>query len=110
MSGDKLTSLLERADRHAQLPKLKGGLWHPLRRAWATSRQHPPLSDVAAAGGWRDLSTLVRCYTQADNHTILAVMSESKKVRDQAISRRSFGETGNEGGQQKTPHRANDTV
>jgi integrase len=87
MSGDKFSSLLKRAERHAKQPKLEGGLWHAYRRAWATSRKHLPVSDVAAAGGWKDLSTLLRCYTQADNDTILAVMSEPKKVMEKAVSR-----------------------
>ena len=87
VSGDKLSSLLERAERHAKLSKLKGGLWHPMRRAWATSRKHLPVGDVAAAGGWKDYGTLIRCYTQADNDTILAVMSEPKKVMKKAGSR-----------------------
>ena len=44
---------LERAESHAGLPKLKGGLWHAYRRAWATSRKHLPVGDVAATGsGW----------------------------------------------------------
>lgn len=87
VSRDNFSSLLERAERHAKLPKLKGGLWHPMRRAWATSRKHLPVGDVAAAGGWKDLGTLLRCYTQADNDTMLAVMSEPKKVREKAVSR-----------------------
>ena len=87
MTADKFSSLLERAERHAKLPKLQGGLWHAYRRAWATSRKHLPVSDVAAAGGWKDLSTLLRCYTQADNHTMLAVMSEPKKVTEVAVAR-----------------------
>ena len=44
------------------------------------------MGNVAAAGGWKDLGTLLRCYTQADNDTILAVMSESKKVMEKALS------------------------
>ncbi len=70
---------LERAESHAGLPKLKGGLWHAYRRALATSRKHLPVGEVAAAGGWKDVSTLLRCYTQADNDTILAVMSDPKR-------------------------------
>lgn len=78
---------LEGAESRAGLPKLEGGLWHAYRRAWATSRKHLPVSDVAAAGGWKDVTTLLRCYTQADNDTILAVMSDPKKVMERAISR-----------------------
>ena len=31
--------------------------------------------DVAAAGGWSDIGTLMKCYQQADDHTLLEVMS-----------------------------------
>jgi len=87
VSADSFSDWLERAEKHAELPKLKGGLWHPLRRAWATARKHLPVSDVAEAGGWKDVGTLLRCYTQADNHTLLAVMSEPTKVTEKAVSR-----------------------
>jgi hypothetical protein len=40
--------------------------------------------DVAAAGGWSDVSTLLNCYQQADKETLLEVMSHSRKIRDQA--------------------------
>jgi integrase len=79
---DTLNSWLEKAEKRAKLEKLEGGLWHPYRRAWATARKHHPLKDVAAAGGWKDVGTLLTCYTAADDETVLAVMSEPRKVRD----------------------------
>jgi integrase len=72
------------AETHAKLPKLDGGAWHALRRKWASERKHLPLVDVAAAGGWKDTQTLVECYQHADRDTMLAVMSEPRKVSDQA--------------------------
>lgn len=63
------------------------GLWHPYRRKWATERKHLPLKDVAAAGGWKDTETLLTCYQQPDNETLLAVMSEQRKVRETALGR-----------------------
>lgn len=74
------------AERKAELPKLVGGLWHPYRRKWATERKHLSITDVAAAGGWRDTATLLTCYTQPDNETLLAVMSEERKVREISVS------------------------
>jgi integrase len=78
---DKWLSVAERA---AEIPKLEGGLWHPYRRKWATERKHLSLKDVAAAGGWKDVETLLTCYQQPDQETLLAVMSEPRKLRDRA--------------------------
>jgi hypothetical protein len=75
---------LAAAERMAKLPKLEGGLWHPYRRKWATERKHLPLKDVAAAGGWKDVETLLTCYQQPDQQTLLAVMSEPRKLHDLA--------------------------
>ncbi len=70
------------AEAHAKLQKLDGSLWHAYRRKWATERKHLPLKDVADAGGWSEVSTLLRCYTQSDDETMLAVMSEPRKVTE----------------------------
>ncbi|HWE43357.1 MAG TPA: hypothetical protein VG432_12670 [Gemmatimonadaceae bacterium] len=61
-------------------------VWHPYRRRWATERKHHSLKDVAAAGGWKDTETLLTCYQQPDTVTLLAVMSEERKVRDAALA------------------------
>jgi hypothetical protein len=58
---------------------LEGSAFHAYRRAWATARKHLPLKDVAAAGGWKSTETLLRCYTQTDEETILAVVMEPQK-------------------------------
>ena len=55
-------------------------LWHAYRRSWATSRKDLPVVDVAAAGGWSDIGTLMKCYQQADDFTLLEVMSHAKKI------------------------------
>ena len=73
------------AESTAKLPKLVGGLWHPYRRAWATARKHHPLTDVAAAGGWTDVETLLRCYQQPERETLLRVTSEERPVRETAV-------------------------
>jgi integrase len=70
------------AEGAAKLPKLQGGLWHPYRRKWATERKGHSLKDVAAAGGWQDTETLLKCYEQPDNETLLAVMSEPRKLNE----------------------------
>jgi hypothetical protein len=65
----------------ALLAPLEGSDFHAYRRAWATARKHLPLKDVAETGGWRSTETLLRCYTQADEATMLAVVCEMRKVR-----------------------------
>jgi integrase len=64
---------LKEAFERGKISKPKGGLWHMFRRAWATERKDLPLKDVAAAGGWRDTSTLLR-YQQPDEETLRAVV------------------------------------
>lgn len=80
IGGTCLSRLIRRAEEKAELPKLRGGLCHPYRRKWATERKHLPLKDVAAAGGWKDVNTILRCYQHEDRETMLKVMSESRKV------------------------------
>jgi hypothetical protein len=48
---------LKRAYCLAGVEKQRGSLWHAFRRKWATERKHYPIVDVAAAGGWKDLTT-----------------------------------------------------
>jgi integrase len=74
-------ALLGRAEAAAAFAPLEGSDFHAYRRAWATARKHLPLKDVAEAGGWKSTDTLIPCYTQVDEATMLAVVSETRKVR-----------------------------
>jgi integrase len=65
---------LRNAYRKAGVPKPIGSLWHCFRRKWATDRKHYPVVDVAAAGGWRDINTLLTCYQQPDVDTMRSVI------------------------------------
>jgi hypothetical protein len=47
------------------------------------------LKDVAAVGGWKDIQTLVNCYQQADDETMLRVMSHPKKISQRVQTFRS---------------------
>jgi integrase len=85
---DVLSAWIEQAERKAKLPKLRGGLLHPYRRKWATERKHLSVKDVAAAGGWQDVTTLLTFYQQPDLDTMLAVMSEPRKVTESVAVRR----------------------
>jgi hypothetical protein len=46
-----------------------------------------PLRDVAAAGGWKDPGTLLKCYQQPDEETLTRVVLEAPKL----VSRGSEG-------------------
>ena len=65
---------LKRVFEASKVAKPAGSLWHMFRRVWATSRKHLPASDVAAAGGWKDLTTLLTVYQQPDEQTLRSVM------------------------------------
>jgi hypothetical protein len=60
-----------RAEQAAGVEELDGGLWHAYRRRWATERKALPLKDVAAPGGWKDVTTLLTCCQHADEATML---------------------------------------
>jgi len=85
MDRHQFDKWLRVAEEHADLPSLQNGLWHPYRRKWGTERKHLPVTDVAAAGGWKDVNTLLTCYQQPDTETLLAVVSEPRKVRDSGV-------------------------
>ena len=72
---DLIQKWLLLAEEAAELPKLKGGRWHPYRRLWASERKHMPDIDVAAAGGWKDTRSLKLSYQQADPASVLKVVN-----------------------------------
>jgi integrase len=84
MRAELLSQWLTKAEGRAKLPKLDGSLWHAYRRKFATERMQHPTKAVADAGGWRDVGTLLTCYQQTDQATMLAVMSEPRKVTEVA--------------------------
>jgi integrase len=73
LDKDRADGLLQRTYEVAQISRARGGLWHPFRRRWATLRKKLPLSDVAQAGGWDDVKTLLTCYQLADPDTLRQV-------------------------------------
>jgi len=77
---------LSRAEREAGLSKLDGSVWHTYRRKWAIERKHLPPMDVAAAAGWKSAQTLVQVYRQADQESVLAVKSETRKPRERGVA------------------------
>lgn len=82
MSRWHARDLLEKYETAAGLAALDGGDFHAYRRKWATERKHLPMADVMAAGGWRDDRSLKQSYMQVDAVTLLAVVTEPRKLRD----------------------------
>jgi integrase len=79
--ADMLGEWLRAGEAAAKLPKLKGGLWHPYRRKWASERMDLPLKAVAAAGGWKDEATLIRCYQHPDEDMLRRVVANDRVRR-----------------------------
>ena len=46
---------------------------------------HHSLEDVVSAGGRKDTETPLTCYLQPDTDTLLAVISQPRKVRNAAL-------------------------
>jgi integrase len=82
ISKDLASEWLEETEKLARVPKHEGSLWHAYRRKWATERKHLPDTDVAAAGGWSDLSCLKTAYQQVDHATLLQVVNDPTELRE----------------------------
>jgi integrase len=65
---------LRRAFKLARIVPQRRGMWHSIRRKWATERKGYPVKDVAAAGGWKTEEVLITSYQQADAETIKNVV------------------------------------
>lgn len=76
ISKERVRTWLLRAEKLAGVPKHDGSLFHAYRRGWATATKHLSLKDVAAAGGWKQVETLMRHYIQTDTATMLQVLDE----------------------------------
>lgn len=82
ISKDLASDWLRKAEALAGLKPLDGSLWHAYRRKWATERKDLPDRDVAAAGGWSDLTSLKTAYQQPDTATLYRVVSEPNELRE----------------------------
>ena len=74
---DIAARLLLKAEKKAELPKLQRGVFHPYRRLWASERKALPSKDVAHAGGWKDIETMLGSYVQSDAETVLRVVENA---------------------------------
>lgn len=65
------------APQRAEWPKLQRGVFHPYRRLWASETKALPSKDVAHAGGWKDMETMLGSYVQSDAETVLRVVENA---------------------------------
>ena len=82
-SGKKMVSrsLPRSRDLQQVLKAINDSFVHPNPEYWATERKDLPLVDVKATGGWRDTNTLLTCYQQTDEASMLRVMNAPSKLR-----------------------------
>lgn len=73
---------LRTAEKEAKLEHQRGGLWHPYRRLWASSRKGLPDVDVMRAGGWASHEALKQAYQHPDSATILKVVTHEAELRE----------------------------
>lgn len=69
-----LDSWLRKAFELAGITPEPHGMWHSIRRKWATERKGYPVKDVAAAGGWKTERTVLASYQQVDAETVKQVV------------------------------------
>lgn len=74
LSRSAATNWLAKGERLAELPKLRGGLWHAYRRLWATERKNLPDVDVAEAGGWTGTKAMKLAYQKHTPAGVLAAV------------------------------------
>jgi integrase len=73
---------LREAERVAKLEPLRGGVWHPYRRLWASARKGLPDIDVMQAGGWSSSQSLKAAYQHPDDATMLRVVTHQAELRE----------------------------
>jgi integrase len=83
VSTRELSEWAVKLEQAADLPHLKGGLWHPYRRKWAKERKDTlAIRDVMEAGGWSDIKTFIDSYNEPDFETMLEVMEAPARARE----------------------------
>lgn len=82
ITKDRAKVWLRKAEKLAKLEHVEWAGFHAFRRKWATERKYLSAVDVAAAGGWVGTETLQRCYQQADEATMLAVVLSGGELRE----------------------------
>ncbi len=70
----------ERAEKLARLKPKRGRGWHSLRRKFASDLMHKPLKVLCELGGWKDPSTVLKCYQLPDQEEMREALEDRKRV------------------------------
>lgn len=79
---EEASAWLREAETLARLGPQKGTLWHAYRRLWATAHKDLPNVDVARAGGWSSVETMLASYQHATDEGVLRVVQHEAEVRE----------------------------
>jgi hypothetical protein len=70
----------EEAREHAGLSHIPRLGWHVLHRKFASELKHSPLRDLCELGGWKNASTILRCYQQSDEVTMRTALKLRRAI------------------------------
>jgi len=70
-----------RAVTLAGLEPKRGRGWHSLRRKFASDLMDLPLKVLCELGGWKEASTVLRCYQQPDAGQLRKALDNRRRVR-----------------------------
>ncbi|MDE0073959.1 MAG: site-specific integrase [Gammaproteobacteria bacterium] len=71
----------QQAERLAGLEFKRGRGWHSLRRKFASDLMDLPLKVLCQLGGWKNASTVLRCYQQADEGQLREALESRRRVQ-----------------------------
>jgi integrase len=66
---------LQRAQVRAKVPPEPGRGWHAFRRNFASELRHVGLRDLCDLGGWKDPTTVVKCYQRPSEDAMRAALA-----------------------------------
>jgi integrase len=70
-----------RAEALAGLERKRGRGWHSLRRKFASDLMDQPLKVLCELGGWKEPTTVLRCYQQANPGQLRKALDGRRRVR-----------------------------
>ena len=71
---------LQRAQARAGLPPEKGRGWHAFRRNFASELRYASLRDLCDLGGWKDPTTVVKCYQRPSEDAMRAAQASRRAL------------------------------